>query len=288
MTIAAGFNASDGILLCADMLVTDGYTKEYKSKVYTWQGNGISVCLGIAGHVGMAMMAAEGCVLALQALNWDHQAFSDVYGTLALVIRDVQHEYVDKVPAEERDRSRFYMLIGIYTENAGHRLYNVSDATLAPVHGFECIGSGRSFGIHIIKPSYDKSKTINDLSIIAMHAFAAAKERCDGVGGRSQFVALRRGAISSVLEIEAERGEANILEFEKKFSGLLSSIYDKNLSAPAFEEHLNAFSEEARFLHANWQGRGFEHLEKWLTKQEEKLDPQSTTGDASRQQPSQE
>lgn len=243
MTLAAGFMASDGILLCADTLVSDGYTKQYRNKLFTWQGNGISVCFAIAGDANIATMAADNCAMGLNALNWDSQSFSDVYAALASTIRYVQNDYVDKVPVEDRERSRFYMLVGIYTTNSGHRLYVTNNAALSPVHEFECIGSGRSIGIYVLEPSYKQSMSINDLSVLALHAFAAAKERCDGVGGRSQFLSLRKGVISPVGEFDIESAENDVLEYRQACAALLADMANETLDNPSFERRLEKFAD---------------------------------------------
>src|SRR5579863_307850 len=130
MTLAAGFKAADGILLCADTLVSDGYTKQYKGKIWTWQGQGksISVAFAVAGNATIGVMAAENCCIELDLLKWDQQSFSEVYKAIAATVRYVHQEYVDKAPIEDRERSRFWMLIAIYTENSGHRLYVTNNA----------------------------------------------------------------------------------------------------------------------------------------------------------------
>jgi hypothetical protein len=102
MTLAAGFVASDRILLCADTLVSDGYTKQHRKKLFTWKGNGISVAFAVAGDATIAIMAAENCCIELEALSWNKQSFAEVYASCASTIGYIQHEYVDKVPAEER------------------------------------------------------------------------------------------------------------------------------------------------------------------------------------------
>src|SRR5579863_8928699 len=128
MTLAAGFKAADGILLCADTLVSDGYTKQYKGKIWTWQGHSISVAFAVAGDATIGVMAAENCCIELDLLKWDQQSFSEVYKAIAATVRYVHQEYVDKAPIEDRERSRFWMLIAIYTENSGHRLYVTNNA----------------------------------------------------------------------------------------------------------------------------------------------------------------
>jgi 20S proteasome alpha/beta subunit len=279
MTLAAGFVASDGILLCTDTLVSDGYTKQHRKKIFTWKGNGISVAFAVAGDATIAIMAAENCCIELEALNWNKQSFAEVYASCASTIRYIQHEYVDKVPAEERERSRFYMLIAIYTENSGHRLYVTNNAALSAVHEFECIGSARSLGIYILEPSYKRSLSISQISVMALHAFAAAKERCDGVGGSSQFLALRLGETSTVGEFNLDHAEKDILWYRHLCATFLSDIADRSLDDSLFQGKIDAFVDEVKWMRANWDKPAavFKYMNEWLAKQEAKQALQSTT-----------
>lgn len=290
MTLAAGFMASDGILLCADTLVTDGYTKQHKGKIWTWQtpDHGISVAFAVAGDATIGVMAAENCVIGLEALKWDQQSFADVYGVFASTVRYIHQEYVDKAPVEDRERSRFWMLIAIYTENSNHRLYVTNNAAIAPVSEFDCIGSGRSIGIYILEPSYRKTMSVNDISVLALHAFAGAKERCDGVGGIVHFLAVRKHAISPVGSLNIQAREQDVLEYRQRCAELLSDIGNPNLDAAKFEERLTAFAEDVRMRRACWNNQGFDYLLKLLSQiaPAAKPNPQLPTADPSLQPPS--
>src|ERR1035438_7824321 len=65
MTIAAGFVVRDGILLCADTLYTDGYTKEYRDKIFPWPKKGAAVCFALAGSAHVGGHAIRQCQAAL-------------------------------------------------------------------------------------------------------------------------------------------------------------------------------------------------------------------------------
>jgi 20S proteasome alpha/beta subunit len=292
MTIAAGFVASDGILLCADTLYTDGYTKQYGEKIFTWRGNGISVCFALAGNATMAKMAVDFCTEALSALDPGRRYFADAFDAIRSVIKYTQHEYVDKVPLEERERSRFWLLITIHTEDAGLRMYSTNDAAISPVHDYECIGAGRQIGMYIIEPSYWRFMTVSQMSVLAIHALTAAKERVDGVGGRIDFIAIRGSVISPIMEHDIETSEKCILKYRTKCAEILLDIGNGQLGDLEFSQRLESFIEDARFIRAQWKGGSalWKNLKEWIDKTTEsgKSDPQSTTADPSPLPPLQE
>src|SRR5437867_13255703 len=66
VTIAAGFLGNDGLLLCADTLYTDGYTKEYREKIFSWTRKNAAVCFALAGSDAVGRMTVEHCQWALE------------------------------------------------------------------------------------------------------------------------------------------------------------------------------------------------------------------------------
>src|SRR5687768_1633241 len=69
MTLVAGFVLSEGILLCADTLYSDGTTKAYKDKLFGWFGKYTNVCFAISGSDVVARMVVEECMAALFAAD---------------------------------------------------------------------------------------------------------------------------------------------------------------------------------------------------------------------------
>ena len=201
MTIACGFVARDGILLCADTLYTDSFTKEYREKIFPWAGKGAAVCFAVAGDDAIARMAVEDCRLALSESPLRQMSIPNVIRIIRKEIKGIQREYVDAAPYEERAAKRFYLLIGAASNSdESPKLFATSDAAIKPVDGFQCIGSGQHLGQYIIEPMYNPTLAISEAAILAIHTLAATKQRVDGVGGRSQFVALHGVQISPVVE----------------------------------------------------------------------------------------
>jgi 20S proteasome alpha/beta subunit len=292
MTIAAGFVATDGILLCADTLYTDGVTKFHGEKIFPWAKNGAVVCFAVSGSATIAKMAVDDCKAALNQLNSEQCSPSGIFDTIRIVVKYVQEQYVDSRPIEDRENSRFYMLVAIHAQSEPARLYSSSDAAMAPVNTYDCIGAGRQLGLYIIEPSYAREMTVDELTILASHALAAAKERVDGVGGRSQFWTIRDGTVSEVEPYDYDRAETQVLEYRQKAASLLSWIGDKNLTDKDFKGKLDWFTEEALALRATWKGGAapWEYLTQRLARyrQAGQQDPQSTTTEPSLQPPSQE
>jgi 20S proteasome alpha/beta subunit len=295
MTIAAGFVAADGMLLCADRLLTDGYTKQYSDKILTWSGYGITACFAAAGCATVAKMAIEDCASSLNKLASD-EPFSDVYSCIRDSVKFIQREYVDAVPIEERQQSRFYLLIVVHTKQAGLRMYSTNDAAISAVQTFECIGAGRGIGLHIMEPLYDRKMTIESLSSLALLAFAAAKDRVDGVGGKSQFISIGRdGLISPIVPHDGSDADEHVLEFSENCNRLLLDIANKSLADSEFSTKLDKFIDEVRFMRALWLGgmAPFQEVNRQLEKRyplltEGLLSPELTKAAQSLPQPSPE
>jgi 20S proteasome alpha/beta subunit len=162
MTIACGFVVRDGILLCADTLYTDGFTKEYRDKLFPWARKGAAVCFALAGHDAIARMAVEDCQSALSNSKLRRLSIADVIRTIRPVIKEVQREYVDTAPYEERAVKTFSLLIGVASNSdESPKLFATSDAAIKPVDGFQCIGAGQHLGRYIIEPMYNPTLAIS-------------------------------------------------------------------------------------------------------------------------------
>ena len=268
MTIACGFVVRDGILLCADTLYTDGFTKEYRDKLFPWARKGAAVCFALAGHDAIARMAVEDCQSALSNSKLRRLSIADVIRTIRPVIKEVQREYVDTAPYEERAVKTFSLLIGVASNSdESPKLFATSDAAIKPVDGFQCIGAGQHLGRYIIEPMYNPTLAISEAAILAIHTLAATKQRVDGVGGRSQFVVLRGTQISPVVGHDVNYAEPLVLEYQKHVANLLLAIGNGELSTMEFRERLNKFTIYAEQIRKIWldQAAPWRDLEKQLS-----------------------
>ncbi len=242
-------------LLCADTLYTDGSSKFHGEKIFPWRKKDAIVCFAVSGNATIAKMMVDDCKASLDTLSSEQCSLSRMFSEIRSVVKFVQEQYVDVRPIEDRENSRFWSLIAIRTPADGIHLFSTNDAAIAPVTTYDCIGAGRQLGLYILEPFYDRKMSINEAAVLAIYALTASKERVDGVGGRSQFIAIRGGILSDVIPHDTDDSERRILDFREKCTGLLFDIADGRLDDSQFEQRLKGFAEEVREIRAFWKGR---------------------------------
>ncbi len=258
MTIAAGFVLTDGILLCADTLYEDGYTKEYRDKIFLWTDKGASVSFALAGHASIGKMAVDDCIEALSACPKERLSIADALKIVRPILKTTHEQYVEARPFEYREISRFSLLVAVCALNESPRLYLASDAAFERVHSFDCVGVGRQLGRYIIEPMFQSSMNINQAVPLAIQALASAKERVDGVGGKSQFIAIRRnGPVSDVVPHDVNLTEPLVLEYQRRAAGLLLAAADSQIDETEFKKRKDSFGTYVQELRAKWKERSF-------------------------------
>lgn len=260
MTIAAGLVATDGILLCADTLYTDGQTKDYRDKIFSWTGKGAAACFAIAGNATIARMVVDECCDALSGYRGRTLSISNILTIARPIVKNAYEQYVDTRPSDERQAADFWLLIAASAATQGFRLYSSMRSAIARVDTFECIGVGRQVGRYIIEPSYRGDMTVDGAAVLAIHALAAAKERVDGVDGKSQFLAVKDGFVSPVVPQNVDSWEMYVLQFRTAASRLLLTLGDGSVDEQAFNEGLEEFCKEARSIRAFWRGDPWQYM----------------------------
>jgi hypothetical protein len=213
-------------------------------------------------------MAVEECQIALSNSKLKRLSIADVIRIVKPALKEIQRDYVDAAPYEERAVKKFYLLIGVASNSdESPKLFATSDAAIKPVDGFQCIGAGQHLGQYIIEPMYNPTLAISEAAILAIHTLAATKQRVDGVGGRSQFVVLRGTQISPVVGHDVNYAEPLVLEYQKHVANLLLAIGNGELSTMEFRERLNKFTIYAEQIRKIWldQAAPWRDLEKQLS-----------------------
>jgi 20S proteasome alpha/beta subunit len=283
VTLAAGFALGDGLLLCADTLYTDGLTKEYRDKIFVWAGKHAAVAFAIAGHATIARMAVEECRQKLSDSKSARLSTSRILSVVRPVIKMVYEQYVDTRPFEERAASDFWMLIGITAESERPRLFASMRASLAPVDTFDCIGCGRHLGRYVIESGFRNAMTIDEATVLSIQALAAAKERADGVGGRSQFIAIRGEILSPIVGHDVNLSEGYALHFRECVTSLLMDLTNGSVSDDQFAASLQSFGAKTKVIRELWRNSAasWESMSSALKRRADLLSLQSTTHDRS-------
>ena len=251
MTIAAGFVVRNGILLCADMLFSDGETREYREKIFPWFGKHASICFAVSGP-DVARVAVDHCRDALAAWEGETLLTSDAMGIIRPIVKYMYDEFVDAKPCEDRDRVRFRLMVGIAPASEVPTLYVTVDGAIAPVAEFDCIGSGRQLARYVIGRGYDKAMTVDQVAILAIQALAATKEVVDGVGGRSQFIVVRDNKLSPVVAHDIDESEAFALRYQERCAKLLLAAGDGEMADADFRHRLDVFTTQILQTRKDW------------------------------------
>jgi 20S proteasome alpha/beta subunit len=259
MTMAAGFVLNEGVLLCADMLFSDGYTKEYRDKVFTWNGKNAGACFAISGNAAVARMAIDDCRNALAEYDGESLTAQDIILVVRSAIQETYVNHVDARPPEERSIAEFQVLIGLTAAHEQPKLFSTWHTAVVPVDTFECLGNGRHLGRYIAEPSYKKSLSLDDATGLAIYMLAAAKDRTDGVGGRSQFVYIRNDSVGDVVTKDVSKSEPLALEYQQRSTGLFHALaHPEDLFDMGFEAELVRFVAFVQKARMAWKDIAFE------------------------------
>lgn len=253
MTIAAGFVARDGVLLCTDSQYSSG-VKVNGRKIFTFQLDDAVISFAIAGHEPFAKNAVFNCKDVLEANRGAHASISSIKAIVDQVVRDTYETLVEATKLE--DDPRFQLIIAIGTRSENPALFYSCSAAVNPVENFECVGSGYFVGHQIIGAAYQPGMDLEQLVVIGLHALAVAKECVDGVGGPSQIECIcSRGMVTTQNFRPAYSPydnstfmEIDIREYERIAARFLLDISDHAITEEQFDTRGKLFFETAHRL----------------------------------------
>jgi 20S proteasome alpha/beta subunit len=276
MTIAAGFLARDGLLLCADTLWTDGLTKEYREKIFSWTGKYAFVSFAVAGHSDHAAAVVDECKGSLRSAPGARLSIRNVLDIIRPIVKDAFSNYIYSRPYEEWHGARFELLVGVATAHEGPSLFAIRDMVPTAISGFECIGGGRPLARQVIGPSYHNNMTVDEIAVLGILALAATKQIVDGVGGQSQFVTLRKGFVSGVVPHDVNKSEPLTLDYQRRATNLLLDVADPKLNDGDLREKIVKFGQYVQDVRKEWAAQASpfrelrEHLLRAQPKQKQK------------------
>lgn len=194
MTIAAGFQCTDGILLAADTLYS-GVNKRYDRKVWMLPtAHDVAVVIAGAGEGVLIRRVRDDIQRALKRLAKDatQEAVRDIIDG-ALFALFIKTRAKPKTYAYEDNPDAFplYLLVGVRTDE-GCRLYESGgNAVVATVDKCAtCIGWGAALGLYITDSVYTRRMPEKWARIVAAHLVRVAKTYADSCGGDTHLLFL--------------------------------------------------------------------------------------------------
>jgi 20S proteasome alpha/beta subunit len=192
VTIAAGFVANDGIVLCADTQQTiSGYIKTYDGKVHLYVSRGYEVTMAVAGAGTSDYIDTARSAITRDFT--DHKTLPEIENYLRQELLKFFDEHLARwAYFPERERPTVELLIGVTGKKIPPTLFHFAGTAFAPT-SHKAIGDGVLLANELINQSCFGNYTVNELGSLAIYILSKVKRGVEGCGGTTHVVGLRKG-----------------------------------------------------------------------------------------------
>jgi len=280
MTVAAGFQCNDGIVICADSQESSGDYKLPVEKLLAKSDPWTEVVIAGSGTGPLVDMAAQRIARALLGGYGDYRVIEDRVGDVLTGLYETEFRLYPTVSSP--DDNFIELIIGVKLKKAEVPiLLHCAATAIVHVENYAVIGSGRAvqYQTHIL---YGKRMEVSSGVLLAIRLLAVAKQVLSSVGGRGRIATLHVG--------NTQMGEAHpweIAETEKAFQKfsveadkLLLDFADLKITDAIFIQKLQDFVGWTVWLRNEHKkgAEGFEQLMHRLTEGSTPSDSQTSTG----------
>lgn len=190
MTIAAGFVCSDGVVLCADTLLSANY-RQQGPKVWLWQGrDGQAVAVAGAGSYILLKLAKEAIFDRLNRLAKINAKLVK-HSVVEPVINSIQTDHVDKATDWDRLHGYGVALLIAVRDKGKTVLYETDRRACSEVARFSCVGTGAPVGNYVSSIFFSPSLSVMWAQVAAAYVIQQTKAYGDDCGGDTNIVILR-------------------------------------------------------------------------------------------------
>jgi 20S proteasome alpha/beta subunit len=240
MTIVAGFNCADGVVLAADTQIThyNNQSQSYEGKIFCV---GESCYIGYSGDVAATKEIRE----ELEKEVADNRDSPSLHTALKAKIKQIHKEQFTLAPKNEK--TILSLLLVIHEQNKW-KLYCTSGGNFFPVDGYQLLGIGHDTGRAVFEPLYSLDLTMQETKNLAAYGLGIVKRYVQGCGGPSHIYAFGNDWISRELDptpeilTDSEELEERFKFFEKAMRPLLLAFPSSD--SKDFAKRLERFAGE--------------------------------------------
>jgi hypothetical protein len=283
MTIVAGFQVVDGILMCSDTQYTSN-AKVFQQKLFPYSlgDDSSTYVFALAGHDQNGKMAIDECWDAIQALPVEFRSLRAIRRALQKAVKPICDEYVLSRPSSEQDQQSFELLVGSWIpRGGGHQLLSIgrNGAVNRLDASYGCLGTGSYLGDYFIRPTFDRYMPMHEVMLLAAQVVRVAKSYDPNCGGPSQFVLIGPGAQTRAFPYNFNWSERFLYRYDTYTRRLMFAISNPKSTVEEFDEELERFVLGIQSLRSD---------STTTFRPEAQPDPRFPTGDPARQPPSPE
>lgn len=297
MTIALGVLCSDGVVLGTDLEYTQQYAAMPGQKMF-WLpeiiGAGYFVLIAVAGNPDSAKTFVDTLSVVLSDRFPDGAALlRDIKGAIRDGLRHMWLEHIDAAPANERSDLQCDLLIAVRAESGCH-LFRTNRTMLVEEKFSACHGVGMYVArlLTDLLLGWGCSPTVELASQVIAYTIKAAKDHIQYVGKGSDIHILPQSGLAySLLSPERKIVENHFDELFAGLRNLLACVDGTDVSVDQIESRLDGIKNSVLKLKEDQLNR----VERRLRMKSRRSptpstppDPQSTTTDQLRPQPSPE
>jgi hypothetical protein len=248
MTIAIGMLYNEGVLMCADSLVTSGTLGSYQSKILGYRIDGADVIFALAGNVELAESAWQLCGQELVKKAGTKQTSQQIANSLRPILAK---EYQENVfgPGWTHDND-YKFVIAIRPDGAKTDLFHTYAKTLRKSRkGGECIGAGDDLARFLLTWVRHASLPADKLADAAAYIVGTLKAQMPGVIGGSNLIM----KLSDEGDLQFyRRSDLQLIEqygptFDIESYNLLWKFLDTTVEESKFAEEIDGYSKRMSY-----------------------------------------
>jgi 20S proteasome alpha/beta subunit len=221
MTLAAGFNLKEFVVMFSDTEYTKGHTVYDGPKIFPKRDYPVPVktCFAIAGSVPNARQAIRKIEEEVGKIDPLHVSQSAVIDATEAALQPIYDRLRQRQDYWSEDGPQFYLLMSVWAGGATVLYANYEDV-VNEIHEKEFIGIGETFARYVTAPIFEPNMSLIDAIGLANYALTITKQNVSSCGKRNHIVVIPK-----------IYGEAVVLSQEK--------IRELEKTQVLFQEHLH-------------------------------------------------
>jgi 20S proteasome alpha/beta subunit len=241
MTIGAGFQCSDGVVLCADRELSFGQDfKDYAQKIYVIDGLNWAAAFAFAGDENlMRLVWDDFCEDLLSSIRNNRPTIKEFKEFLGERLRKTRDEQA------RSSELNLDLLVGVSTSDERPTLIKGASTAVVDAGSYEFIGMGNSelarylFGLFGRIPPLKVQQALR----FGVYTVSKVKEYVQGCGGGTDAAVIREGGrFDQVPDLDEIEMQNSLVEDAVRY--LLLALADPETPKEEFERKLHEFDEK--------------------------------------------
>jgi hypothetical protein len=251
MTIAAGFVAEDGVVVCADSQHTGTMAKFDQKKIRDMVSGDSYLVLGGAGTSDYIDMAGD---LIEDKFKKCRKGESSIRRIIKDAVLEVYRNHIIPFWQANDTRAPQVFLIVAARLAGGLYLWKCSETAISRCQRSAFVGIGSETANRLASWLLPRRQTLAVTQVIAKEIMAETKRTVPDCGGLTHLCSMPIKGVISTTAIPASDDGPFLWGLNARFSGMVSAAIDKHVDDANFKTNLAGLVSEAKALRKRTNG----------------------------------